>query len=312
MKITKNIFMAFTVALIIFTYSIIALTIIISRNSFSIIALSDTQYYAENNPEIFCSLTDWIIANRERINIIFVSHLGDIVQNGGKMISEWKMASRCLSKLDNVVPYSTIPGNHDYDIVNNPTSGLKSYNTNFYKKFLQYGWYKGHYKGNANNYQVIKINNETEVVFLNLEPEPTDDTLKWAEGIVKNNTDKFIFITTHIYLLDYADKRTSSHIFRPHGNTGEDIWNKLVKNNCNIKLVLSGHFCTDKNGDNVLKSKNMCGEYVSQITQDYQERDSQKSGLLRIYMFYPQIKRIISYTYSVVTKKINLTSFMIL
>jgi hypothetical protein len=52
-----------------------------SLENFTIIVLPDTQYYSENYPWIFDNQTRWIIENIEKLNIVFVSHEGDLVQN---------------------------------------------------------------------------------------------------------------------------------------------------------------------------------------------------------------------------------------
>jgi len=40
--------------------------------SFTIIALPDTQNYASTYPDIFTNLTQWIVANKEACNIVYV------------------------------------------------------------------------------------------------------------------------------------------------------------------------------------------------------------------------------------------------
>ena len=53
-------------------------------NEFSIIFLPDTQKYSEKYPEIFYSQTEWIKNNLSKMNIKFVIHAGDIVENAKK------------------------------------------------------------------------------------------------------------------------------------------------------------------------------------------------------------------------------------
>ena len=47
--------------------------------NFTIIVLPDTQYYSEGNLHVFDNQTQWIVNNIDEMNIVFVSHLGDIV-----------------------------------------------------------------------------------------------------------------------------------------------------------------------------------------------------------------------------------------
>ena len=80
--------------------------------NFTIIILPDTQYYSKDYPEIFNSQTQWIVDNIESLNIVFVIHLGDIVDDWNS-IEEWDNANESLSKLDDKVPWSVLLGNHD-------------------------------------------------------------------------------------------------------------------------------------------------------------------------------------------------------
>ncbi len=77
--------------------------------NFTIIVLPDTQYYSEGYPSIFDSQTQWIIENKESLNIVFVTHLGDIVDHWW-VPEEFENANNSLSKLDGNVPYGVLPG----------------------------------------------------------------------------------------------------------------------------------------------------------------------------------------------------------
>ncbi len=111
------------------------LPVLNKEESFSIIVLPDTQFYSESYPEIFCEQTDWIIANRSRLNIAYVSHMGDIVNEGADQ-NQWKNAVNCIGKLDGKIAYGIIPGNHDTNKANNKSTGFENYNSYFpAKKF---------------------------------------------------------------------------------------------------------------------------------------------------------------------------------
>ncbi len=53
---------------------------------FTIIALPDTQYYSENvggtRAAIYTAQTDWIVSQKDYLNIAFVMHLGDVTNFG--------------------------------------------------------------------------------------------------------------------------------------------------------------------------------------------------------------------------------------
>jgi hypothetical protein len=269
---------------------------------YSLIVLPDTQKYSEKTPEIFCAQIAWVL-NPQTIkmyNPIFVSQLGDLVQNAGTIMFEWNAASQCMGMLDGKIPYGLIPGNHDVDVGDSPDSTSTVYNNYFpTKRYAQYDWYGGAYKDYQNNYQFVTIG-PLNVLFLNLEVDPTDEDLNWANTIAKQYQDRQIIVTTHAYQYDDVAKRSVDPHFRTGGNSGEDIWNKFVKINCNIFMVLSAHF-HNGGGENYLATKNQCGLTVHQIVQDYQGRLNGGNGLLRIYTFYPLSHQIQVQTYSPIT-----------
>jgi hypothetical protein len=273
-----------------------------SSKTFTVIVLPDTQRYSKENPAIFCEQTKWIVDNQKQLNIQFVSQLGDIVDSHGDSIAEWEAASKCLKILDDAkIPYGIIPGNHDVDIFYRE-DGVTTYDKYFpASRYSTNTWYKGNRKENQNNYQIIEVM-ATKLLFLNLEIEPSDNTLAWANDVVKANPNIYTIVTTHKYLPDNDQAlRDIAREYSRTGNTGEDIWNKLVKNNCSIKMVWNGHYhATD--GESMLVSKNACNRDVHQIIQDYQAREVGGNGRLRIYTFNPAAKTIKAQTYSPHTK----------
>ena len=66
--------------------------------SFTIVALPDTQHYLEKWPHHFYRQTEWIVANREKRNIQFVVHLGDITNRNTP--EEWKVAQKAMTTLE--------------------------------------------------------------------------------------------------------------------------------------------------------------------------------------------------------------------
>lgn len=262
----------------------------LGENKFTVVVLPDTQNYSKNNPSTFCNQTDWIIKNKEKLNIVFVSHMGDIVDSGGSSLKEWEAAANCMKILNGKIPYGIIPGNHDSDIAHKKESGFKTFNKYFPAQD------NNHYINNENNYQIVNIFNK-KILFLNLSIEANNKELEWAAKIANDNKDKYIILTTHKYLHDYNNKLSQGHEYSKYGNSGQAIWDKLVYKNCNIKMVWSGHYHGD-DGENHIITKNSCGDDVNQIVQDYQSRENNGNGLLRIYEFDINRKNIKVKTYS--------------
>ncbi|MES2470917.1 MAG: metallophosphoesterase [Patescibacteria group bacterium] len=262
------------------------------EKAFTVIVLPDTQKYSAEFPHIMCNQTEWIVANRERLNILFVSHMGDIVDDVEEE-KQWKAASECMSRLDGKVPYGIIPGNHDQS----SKVDFDMYNQYFpLSRFSTHPSYGGNYKENRNNYSIVTFEGK-DFLFLNLEIEPTDDVLDWAAEVTRKNSSAYIIMTTHKYLPDYGSERDKKLEYRKTGNTGQKIWDKFIEESCNVNMTWSGHFHS-KGGENRITSEDKCGNTIYQITQDYQSQELGGSGKLRIYTFKPSEKLIDVKTYS--------------
>lgn len=279
------------------------LPVIDKSESFTVVVLPDTQYYSEKNPEIFCAQTDWIKKNINRLNIVSVSHMGDIVQNGGN-IAEWKAAKDCMKTLDGVTPYTIIPGNHDTNKTSNKSSGFSNYNKYFPSDtYEKYKWYVDNHNENQNSAVLIKKLG-VEILFINLEIEPSDEAIAWANRVANKYSNTYTIVTTHKYLPDDSSTLDEKTEFSDPGpnNNGAQIWRKLVSPNCQIRMVWNGHY-HKTDGENRITTKNACGQDVVQILQDYQDRENGGNGLLRIYTFTPSKKNIKVSTYSPVLEE---------
>ena len=81
-----------------------------SFEEFTIIVLPDTQLAVQDYPNIFQSQIDWIIENKERLNIKLVLHIGDVVQQPLNE-TQWLLASSQLSRLN--IPLIISHVNHE-------------------------------------------------------------------------------------------------------------------------------------------------------------------------------------------------------
>lgn len=275
-------------------------------SGFTIVVLPDTQKYCVSHPDIFTKQTQWIADARNYLNIKFVVHVGDIVDHGS-VIDEWENANTSMSILDNKVPYLVIPGNHDFDDLcqGGGPKDASTYNMYFpYTRFEGYDWWGGHYPsdGNQNNYGFFSVGGE-EFLVLGLAFCPTDAELNWADSILNSYPNKKVIIFTHSYMFrddTRADCAGYSNACCTYGccgdcNSGEEMWNNLIKNHSNVVLVTSGHFLGDGLGMRV----DYVDEHpINQILQNYQMEPNGGDGWLRYYTFKPDEKKIEARTYS--------------
>ena len=123
-----------------------------------------------------------------------------------------------------------------------------------------------------------------------------NDILTWADSIITNNPSKRVIVMTHSYMLE-TDKRDypGGFGYLPAGasNTGEEIWNKLIKKHENIFLVVSGHIGNVDTHRGLLASTGVKGNTVYQ-----QLNGDSYDGWLRILRFVPAENKIYVESYS--------------
>lgn len=276
---------------------------------FSIIILPDTQVYSHDRTEwfncsrkeIFTQMTKWIVANAEELNIKFVMHIGDMVQEHDKPY-QWANANEAMSILDGVVPYSLVLGNHDMAL--DATRNTTNFNKTFpYTRYESEPWFGGRMVDDGytpantydNTYHFFSAAG-MDFLVIALEVGPTDAVLAWADGIVSRYPNHRVIITTHSYLFR-NDTRDSigEHLPASHSpsRSGEEIWQKFVKKHKNISFVFSGHFGHSDNHKGLLASTGDHGNTVYQILCGYH-----LDGWLRILTFVPDKDKIYVKTYS--------------
>ena len=87
------------------------------QGPFEIVALPDTQFYnaLQGSPptNVFWQQTQWIASNKVANNIVFVTQLGDLTDDGTNTDYWSQAAAGCRTLTDAGIPYSVCFGNHD-------------------------------------------------------------------------------------------------------------------------------------------------------------------------------------------------------
>ena len=251
------------------------------EDSFTIVALPDTQMYVLNgaHPEIFDSQTQWAARNADALNIVFVTHEGDITEtyDPAPVDAEWVDANESMSLLDGFVPYGVLPGNHD------TISKLNEYFP--YTRYEDEYWYGGHYPstGNENNYELFSAGGD-DYIILHLEDVPNANVISWAGGVLDHYTNRKAIITTHSYINAGAN----------FVGGGQDIWNNLIDDRGNVHFVLCGHVDDERYNGRTAND----GHTVHELLADYQGVSGHGDGYLRIMEFVPSANSVNVYTYS--------------
>lgn len=267
---------------------------------FTVVVLPDPQNETQSFPQVLNSQAQWIVNNRQALNIQMVMTEGDNV-NDGASTAQMQTLDAAFRLLDNTgIPYLLGVGNHDYNGFTPKTSrNLAGFNQWFGPgRYSGKSFFGGNFPAgsNANSYAVVTINGK-QFLFLTLEFRATSASLDWAESILSANADKEAIVVAHAFVLkngfreDQCDDQDM-----PAGNaTGQETWARLRKHS-NVIMVLSGHFTGGSGarrsdlGDN----KNL----VNQLFADYQDFANGGNGWLRVMTFHPTSNTVSVSTYS--------------
>ena len=257
--------------------------------AYSFAVIGDTQVLAQNYQGKMEAIYDWIIANKDAKKIAHVFGLGDITEEWGneKSEAEWINAQKYISKLDGVLPYSLVRGNHD--------------ETNFFNKYFANETYMGQFDGFMtegdirNSYKTFEVGS-TKYMLVTLDYGASDEELAWANGVVAAHPEHKVIVTTHAYMFRDGTTLSRGDVAIPNDssdvddsplklyNDGQQIWEKFVSQHPNIVLVMSGH---DPCEDVVtLQSQGVHGNVVTQMLIDPQGMDKAKGGLGMVCMLY--------------------------
>ncbi len=249
---------------------------------FSIIVLPDTQRYSQYYPGILINQTQWIIDEGSNLNVVFVSSLGDLVQNGDS-ISEWENFARSMKILDEGgIAWEVLPGNHDFE----SDGSLSNYNIFFgIGNFSGKRWFGGSYPNGTNNNNFAMFSEgDYDYLFFSFQYHPSDLVLAWANDTIAQYPNRRVIVATHDYLDLNGERR----------HEGNHIWDGFVAPNANqVFLVLSGHMHGEAR-----RADYVNGYKVHQLVADYQDRPNGGNGWLRILEFHPSEDKILVKTFS--------------
>lgn len=270
-------------------------------------ALPDTQVYALRYPGVFDSQTVWLAEHAAEMNLAYVFHLGDIVNNNSAV--EWERARASMRLLEGVVPYAMVPGNHDYGPSGDASTRDTGLNTWFsFDDAARAPTFGGAYEPGRldNTYHLFDAGGHPWIAVA-LEWGPRDAVVAWANEVMEAHPDRLGIFVTHAYLnnndrrYDHTDT-DHPQAFNPHEydtpggvNDGEELWDKLVRRH-RFVLTLNGHVLGD--GTGYLASTNDRGNVCHQMLANYQMRELGGEGYLRLLELLPDGRTLVVRTYS--------------
>jgi hypothetical protein len=267
--------------------------------SFTVVALPDTQEYADRYPELFEGQTQWAVDLAAELDLAMVSHLGDVVDRGPDE-DQWANARGALAILEGGgVPYGVAMGNHDHMYGYGPEVDHSCSDTYTdidcsSEHFLEYagpGWTQEHdYFGGASpsgtsSWQRFEAGG-FEWLFLHLGVDVPAEELSWAQQVLDEHPQALVHVSTHRYLHDFRvvelmpellhavlPGRYNALIYQlgdpeyyTDSTTAEDLWEDFIAVNPNIYMVQCGH--VDAEYRQV--SENQAGLPVHELLTDFQ------------------------------------------
>lgn len=284
------------------------------KDAFTVVVIPDTQHYIGKATKITPTSTDpvtnahlewqtkWIREHKADQNIVFVSHVGDIVDYN--VPEQWAIAQQHLDTLRGVVPFGLTVGNHDMT----GKGDARLFQEHFpASSFKSYPWYLGCYE-HTHDDQTVSANNVNsaqlfsagglDFIHINLECNAPNDVLAWASDVLTKHANRRAFITTHMDLgvLD-KPKENDGFIHDPkgrmrwvkchgvRGNSAEQMWDRLYRKHANLGIVFSGDqsrvtaMSETRTGDH--------GNVVYSLLSDYMSEP-----VVRLYRFVPSENKI--------------------
>ncbi len=266
----------------------------IEADDFTFIWMSDTQYYSASYPHIYEQQVNWIAAKQEALNIQYVFHTGDLVDNSADF-NQWDVADRSMKVLDDAkIPYGVLAGNHDVD----HKDGLYD---NYYQffgedRFKDRSYYGESYLNNRGHYDLISANgNDFIMIYMGWGVDEAG--IEWMNEVLEKYPNRKAFINVHEYLLASG---TRSPI-------GEEIFQKVVIPNPNVYAVLAGHYHNSQKVIDEIDDNNdgIADRTVYQLLANYQGGPEGGQGYIRLLNFNSETNEIDVQTYSPYLDKYN-------
>lgn len=279
----------------------------LDQNDYEIDVFPDIQGYTGNSGTRIApmdSMFNWVKRNQTTENIRALLQVGDLT-NVQANLTEMARADTQFDKLDLVnMPYLPVVGNHDYTTAVS-TRDVTGYNTYFGpSRYTGKSFYGGCMEPGSNaNFFITFDGGGHKYAAVGLEFLPRDTALRWAQRIIDSLADREIILVTHAYIARSGERAQDTTTFSSlaeygltDGNNGELMWQKLVKKNKRIFMVLSGHFIWGFGITPPVVSRitdaNKGGNVVYQLVCNYQQDTLSGNGYFMRLKFKPRTGKI--------------------
>ncbi|MER6083937.1 LamG-like jellyroll fold domain-containing protein [Streptomyces sp. NPDC001833] len=242
---------------------------------FTLAVMPDTQYLFDGpsiNPAPIEASLRYLLEHggESDENIVFLSHLGDLTQNGAA--EEFAAISKAFEILDRRgVGYSVLAGNHDIRSSTDDQRGATPYLDAFGpQRFADQPTFGGASADGYNTYHLFRAAGR-EWLVLALDWRLSAKGYAWAKDVIAAHPTAPVILTTHELVVD--DDELSSY--------GQQLWDQLVDEHDQIFLTLNGHYWPARRATR----KNAAGNDVHLHLTNYQNRYFGGAAMIRLYHF---------------------------
>ncbi|MDX2543309.1 LamG-like jellyroll fold domain-containing protein [Streptomyces sp. WI04-05B] len=240
---------------------------------FTLAVMPDTQYLFDgpsiDKTPVEASLRYLLEHGRDE-NIVFLSHLGDLTQNGAAPeIAAIGEAFRLLDRRG--VGYSVLAGNHDVRSSTTDQRGASPYLDVFGPdRFKGKRTFGGASADGYNTFHVFRAAGR-EWLVLALDWRLSDKGYAWAKDVLAKHPALPVILTTHELVVE--DDSLSDY--------GQQLWDRLIADHDQIFLTLNGHYWPAGRATR----KNAAGHDVELHLTNYQNRYFGGAAMIRLYRF---------------------------
>ncbi|MDX3451500.1 Tat pathway signal sequence domain protein [Streptomyces sp. ME02-8801-2C] len=240
---------------------------------FTLAVMPDTQYLFDgpsiDRAPVEASLRYLLEHGRDE-NIVFLSHLGDLTQNGAAPeIAAIGEAFRLLDRRG--VGYSVLAGNHDVKSSTTDQRGASPYLDVFGpERFKGKKTFGGASADGYNTFHVFQAGGR-EWLVLALDWRLSDKGYAWAKDVLAKHPTLPVILTTHELVVE--DDSLSDY--------GQQLWDRLIADHDQIFLTLNGHYWPAGRATR----RNAAGHDVELHLTNYQNRYFGGAAMIRLYRF---------------------------
>ncbi|WP_435282610.1 LamG-like jellyroll fold domain-containing protein [Streptomyces koelreuteriae] len=240
---------------------------------FTLAVMPDTQYLFDgpsiDKAPVEASLR-YLLEHGKEENLVFLSHLGDLTQNGAK--EEFAAIGEAFELLDRRgVGYSVLAGNHDVKSSTTDQRGATPYLDAFGpRRFRGKPTFGGASPDGYNTFHLFTAGGR-EWLVLALDWRLSPQGYAWAKEVLAKHPKTPVILTTHELVVE--DDSLSEY--------GQQLWDQFVEEHDQIFLALGGHYWPAARATR----KNAAGHDVHLHLTNYQNRYFGGAAMIRLYRF---------------------------